>query len=118
METIKASELRIGNRIYYEYFDIETREWKQKPINVTYREIYILLNGGKIEKFVYQPIPTTEAWLFKFGFKRSSFGWIKSGMNLTPGFTLGFSSKRRSIDLKFVHQVQNLYFALTGEELI
>jgi len=73
----------------------------------------------KFEDFIVEPIPLTEEWLVKFGFKRSS----------TPNqLTLGrFSYELSYSDLyyglsrmgkcKYLHQLQNLYFALTQEEL-
>jgi hypothetical protein len=81
------------------------------------------------------PIPLTEEWLRKLGFeivieypdnyKRWSNGII--GFDKAPGeqpcFGINFDSKDalnkyKSEQLKYVHQFQNLYFALTGEELV
>lgn len=71
-----------------------------------------------------KPIPLTEEWLLKFRFKF----WDKTGMfNYHIHFRIGFvifdgewwlciDGNRLTI-IKYVHQLQNLYFALTGEEL-
>jgi hypothetical protein len=79
-----------------------------------------------------QPIPLTEEWLFKFGFitwdsKQIYNEWylnfdgvlkykiFHSKYTGVETFTMPHGDK--PIKLKSVHQLQNLYFALTGEEL-
>jgi len=90
-----------------------------------------------------EPIPLTEEWLLKFGFElnkltMSGCQWheliykphsIGASLRLTNGdhraidsgygWTLGNVSPATSIigSIQFVHQLQNLYFALTGKEL-
>jgi hypothetical protein len=76
------------------------------------------------------PIPLTEEWLLKFGFERhhfdysngviyikdvpnnNEFKWGVYPFELGSGFIIN-----KSKNLKYVHQLQNLYFALTNEEL-
>jgi hypothetical protein len=84
----------------------------------------------------YKPIPLTEEWLLKFGFKRrfACNKWFekshKGVLLLTNDFNEikgeAFSTKIEfvfihdytpSVRAKYVHQLQNLYFALTGKEL-
>jgi len=80
-----------------------------------------------------KPIPLTEEWLLKFGFTRqtapnnlpcSDFGrfriyWPSNSKNASlhfrPNETEWFPFIINKIE--YVHQLQNLYFALTGEEL-
>lgn len=73
-----------------------------------------------------KPIPLTEEWLLKAGFEiigkldmpNSPSDWFYS-KNDFP-FSITYVNKKlqfSNIDLKHVHQLQNLYFALTGEEL-
>lgn len=76
------------------------------------------------------PIPLTEEWLLKFGFNNinsKEYG-IKCGscwMSLSNPKNMGewqdyycwIFDRFKFIELKYVHQLQNLYFALTGEEL-
>ena len=74
-----------------------------------------------------KPIPLTEEWLIKFGFDKAGinvFRWYKkSGRNyhtfhLNQKSSIGtFYYSRSRIQINYVHQFQNLYFALTGEEL-
>lgn len=81
---------------------------------------------GQFSQFV-SPIPLTEEWMLKFGFENSyrsdftvtmqhatndKFG-IK--INVSTGMSLVYLGI--PIRIEFVHQLQNLYFALTGEEL-
>lgn len=75
----------------------------------------------------YQPIELTEDWLIRFGFEKN-----KIPLN-TPGKTLNILAVVNgdyfiNLDdvlgsfydlncIKYAHQLQNLYFALTNEEL-
>ena len=85
------------------------------------------------ERFVSQeikPIPLTEDWLLKFGFNGSKEEFM-FGNNNTHRLTFvndisGWQHRIVSLSgntaiydatIKHVHQMQNLYFALTGEEL-
>jgi hypothetical protein len=114
METIKASELYI-DKYYYQVVE----EYEPcTPKIIKWSEVNWYRIGECIE-FIewFEPIPLTEEWLLKFGFKKSSWGWIKNGVNIQKGFTLAFSSNKNSIEIKHLHQLQNLYFALTGQEL-
>lgn len=77
----------------------------------------------------YNPIPLTEEWLLKFGFEKltdSRDGFNNSSYTYTKGisFIVHFDGVRLSTNFwignekKYVHQLQNLYFALTNTELI
>ena len=70
------------------------------------------------------PIPLTEDWLIKLGFKKNGNSyWFNNYMDITRLHTkdgrelLMMAFTDYSFELKSVHQLQNLYFALTGEEL-
>ena len=79
------------------------------------------------------PIPLTEEWLKRLGFHHTIEDgiefWIDSpncDMMITKESPKHFSARRYSeLDgssmwlcyIKYVHQLQNLYYALTGEEL-
>ena len=93
----------------------------------------IQVNENKIRECVdyperFAPIKLTEEWLLKFGFSvRKSLGFeaydlddtytIYYNTTATPyGFELSFGVDFE-IEIKHVHQLQNLYFALTGDEL-
>lgn len=115
METMKASELRIGN--YYNEFGIP----KQVTAELILKLAQIEANG-RIAIDV-SPIDLTEEWLLKFGHKQVGdgyYGTMFNGQLITIRFdgvfyfTLNIFTR---IDLKYVHTYQNLYFALTNEEL-
>ncbi len=129
---MKANELRIGN-------------WVRQRESDTYIQIeqYLLCNE---ELCHYQPIPLTEEWLLKFGFYLDKNQWynIKYFTDCNESteemcITINLASNRCAIfdaieetdmvnilsypiftakRIYYVHQLQNLYFALTGEELI
>ena len=97
------------------------------------------------ELSVFQPIPITEEWLMKAGFeeKQINNGFIKQYFHdCTPpkyrnnyGLFFRFGEMRNesykmywyasdpvnssmhSFPCRYVHQLQNLYFAITGQEL-
>ena len=67
------------------------------------------------------PIPLTEEWLLKFGFYKSETfknSFIKKGVDIYIQDTaFWYDLLNNSIEIKSVHQLQNLFFALTNEEL-
>lgn len=125
---MKAKELRIGNIIYWDI---------PEKIGINHKVISILENSINTIPISfsdnlknYKPIPLTEDWLLKFGFVyNSSYEyWEKEGLDLTirQNYKINISKMMYSLfceDVSIciiyhVHQLQNLYFALTGEELI
>jgi hypothetical protein len=115
---IKANELRIGNYIQRDDEPLEV----DSEIIRNFDELDIILI------YKYSPIPLTEEWLLKFGFVKQRNEYIKGDYCLTLIYdttswllaefdynTDAFVHIGRNID--YVHNLQNLYFALTGEEL-
>ena len=123
---IKANELRIGNKLNF-LGDVVTFK------NITeIREdgiFWIKTFEPKIESknFHFKPIEITEEWLLKFGFKN------KNGQNryelkhigmvlLNDSVCVTMYDAYNEVDnslvlLNYIHQLQNLYFALVGSEL-
>lgn len=129
---MKANELMIGNYVYF-HGDVEEINMVD-GFGIIGREEQPLCS---IDEF--EPIPLTEEWLLKFSF-------LKDEEYLSIGrFDYKYCFKYRdwannwafyieytdsgnpnddgikypvAFDIKYVHQLQNLYFALTGEELI
>lgn len=72
-----------------------------------------------IQKYphIYRPIPLTEEWMVRFGF----IGGMKGGIALGSKFDINFYDSMgicvKTIYVEYVHQLQNLYFELTNEEL-
>ena len=113
---MKVNELRIGNFISSPRREIDIV--KQVNENNVWGQFY--------EDILPIPIPLTEKWLLDFSFKgRLDFKWNNNvGIQIIDG-KYYFAFKDLSnvlfhsiIECKYVHQLQNLYFALTGEELI
>ena len=66
----------------------------------------------------FEAIPLTEEWLLKFGFTFSDMIYSFDGfeiLDLKQG--LEFYNHDYPIKIKYVHQLQNLYYALTQTEL-
>ncbi len=117
---MKAQELRIGNLL-------KISNKIGNLISVLENDVLkISVNSNTnisapIERF--DPIPLTEEWLLKFGFEYTrilcGFNQYRNKileLSITPnGYEIFFTYKW--INIKYVHQLQNLYFALTGEEL-
>ena len=123
---MKASELRIGNYVKFDNHEDEYYKVSGCDISELSDEL-IDLNAS--------PIPLTEEWLLKFGFIRHHYDYANDVIyikNIADNeidnaefewgvypneLGSGIQIKNRK-SLKYVHQLQNLYFALTGEELI
>ena len=117
---MESSELRIGNLVYEKY-----------PSYLDYEVVDIWYIGRDLSLDYINPIPLTEEWLLKFGFNRhhddysNDVIFIKNVHNNTEfewgvypnELGSGIQIQNRKL-LKYVHQLQNLYHALTGEELI
>ena len=68
-------------------------------------------------------IPLTEEWLLMFGFVKDEEGWIYIEIK-DNSFGMNYENNKwnfywfHNVPLDHVHQLQNLYFALVGEELV
>jgi hypothetical protein len=108
---MKATELRIGNLV----------NENGEVIKIRQETLCDFANGY----VVFEPIPLTEEWLLKFGFKKPAHTWCGDVFHLTEwdkypiNWCVAMNKNNAVIieKLKYVHQLQNLYFALTGEEL-
>jgi len=111
---MKATGLRVGNWIHN---NVESTQ-------ITKNDLIFLLNGDN-EHFA-EPIQLTNSWFEKFGFDGSEYFYLHQKMYgiyfrkpyVEAKHYLVKSNGQDSITtLNYVHQLQNLYFALTGEEL-
>lgn len=120
---LKANELKYGNTLLF-LGDIVTFK------NITeIREdgiFWIKTIEPKIESknFHFKPISLTEEWLLKFGFKQEEnpFWFCNNVISISPstGTYVLYGKSGREITrtgLKYLHQLQNLHFALTNKEL-
>lgn len=106
---MKATELRIGNLFIEKYSG-------QIIKVIGLNEKTITFEGKFKNEWQAEPIPLTEEWFYNFGFiifnSSNEKGLIVVNKLVNP---LKYSIFGREI--KYVHELQNWYFLLTGEEL-
>ena len=106
---MEAKELRIGNYVNHNGF---------APITIDAVDIIHCQQHPE----AYKPIELTEEWLLKLGFNKSKFS--SNCFKITNGYKFDFAGGEvlyldsiRLEHIKYIHQLQNLHFALGGEEL-
>lgn len=122
------NELRIGNYILgtsAEIYEGKVSEIKQSENGYV---VSILGKCSNIPIIHCKGIPLTKEYLFRLGFNKiDRASW--SGLYENERIKFWFSEKYESfalygnrygydITMVYVHQLQNIYFALTGNELI
>ena len=122
---IRVQELRIGNLVEYKFtdkFDDRKEWWEVTEIDAD--DIHWLSKVDEKDED-FRPIPLTEEILLKCGFEKHSVtGWFMGkGRTITIDLKIGLIyingnivSKNKNL-FRYLHQLQNLYFALTNEEL-
>ena len=120
---MKATELRIGNLLQvngkiYSVAKLTKSGCRLQP-----------LDDSEVEAGNIEPIPLTEDLLLKLGFEECFTGFFEKADFLFDIQYDGYPRKYELIfdandglcyhkkEIKYVHQLQNLYYALTGEEL-
>ena len=107
-----AKELRIGNNIEY--------------CGTDFIVISEMIGLAEEDNNIFEPIPLTEEWLFKFGFQiddkdecyiYDTVHLVSLYKGINGGYQRIINGYNDGVELNHVHQLQNLYFALTGEEL-
>lgn len=93
-----------------------------KPKKILPNDILEEYQLNIVGEFFFKPIPITEEWLLKLGFTQSpafkNLYFIGTFLNITLGNKIMFEINDQIIsEIKYVHQLQNLYFALTQKEL-
>jgi hypothetical protein len=118
---IQANELRIGNLL----FDAVKIQIEVCALG---KDVLMAKDSGTSRYEVVRGIPLTKEWLLRCGFvnEKHGFWWINENFvlgflttddNFQAEYCFAGIGKWTVLDLKFVHQLQNLYFALTGTEL-
>lgn len=123
---MKASEFRIGNICIEKYTGELLR-----VISVNDNE-QITFSGHFTNKWQAEPIALTKEWLLRFGFFDNSYANFFIDINAEyASLCISFKDYacaqiREDVTIddhdinlpcRYVHQLQNLYFALTGQEL-
>ena len=118
---LKANELRIGNLILFD----------GKITHANTRNIAYISNSNRLkngDSIAFEPIKLTEEWLLKAGFEKLTSiekGFKSNSYTYGRGFSFivhlnnGLLSTNfwQGNEKKFLHQLQNIFFSLTGEEL-
>ena len=120
---MKATDFRLKNLVHV--YGIETE--------ITPTHLQNIQNANEKGKVIVDmtPIPLTEEWLIKMGFEKHNSYYLSPNKSSVEGFVdiLCFDLENLSfivdmseysgwtVDCKFVHTLQNLYYALTNEEL-
>lgn len=111
-----ANELRIGNWV------IGNEPFQLRPDGIPIAYYHEKKNNEPR----FKPIPITEEWLIKFGFYKSGDNCYRKGkLKYTTnqiekgktGYGSYFMFGMEVININYIHQLQNLYHSLTGEEL-
>jgi len=133
---INENEIRIGNWFHH------TEQWSTMQGDNTLDSFdfkwtsssWYQIGECLLSLEVLEPIPLTENWLLKFGFNKDyKQGYVGIDVNnsdfvLTEPLVIGewqtnyifqFNAGNLSkfTELKYVHQLQNLFFTITGKEL-
>ena len=114
---MEASELRIGNLIEMPCFPEFGKGNSDGPFYAIKKVRPSTIAEAYTYKFewVGKPIDLTEEWLYRLGLTKE----VKEMLGIWNNgdaiyFSYGFE---RDLKINHVHQLQNLYFALTGDEL-
>ena len=115
---MKANELRIGNLIKHHDKTITVAGIVRNTIYYESKELCFDSNIGEYNPF--QPIQLTEEWLLKFGFVEefeNKFYKDSIAIEVFENECILYIGYFVDLAINYVHQLQNLHFALTGEEL-
>lgn len=134
---MKTEELRIGNLVNYKWFEMSYFKDNNKKRTIVHREAVtilgidaqnnrVLIKANQIRKNLtwisldkIKPIGLTEEYLLNIGFIWSDpFGcFVNKGYMIEKIGDL-LCDRRYGVVIKYVHQLQNLYFMVKGNELI
>lgn len=125
--SVSVREFRIGNLVNYNgnhnEIGIVSEILKNDLTNVSPYKIGINHRVDiryDIDKL--KPIQLTEDWLLSFGFKNhENYFWYKKENVFSNMLSVGIQNKDGVItiieNIRYLHQLQNLYYIFTGSEL-
>jgi len=113
-----SKELRVGNLLIGFRPEAQKEPVEFKVISIEPEGVNNPVMGYLWDEI--KPIPLTEDWLIKFG-----LSWLVRGERYRIINDIQIELERKFVLIEttiiarcqYVHQLQNLYFALTGEEL-
>lgn len=111
---IKSNDLRLGNLIL----------WNGEIRDIGKGSIVFLDSYNEEDFEEFSGIPLTTEILQECGFVKNENGifvnnqvWIDAGFKFTPVYCEGSFKRFIGKGIIHLHELQNLYYALTGEEL-
>jgi len=111
---MKTNELRVGNWVFEDF----ERKWEIEDFNNYHRASY----GDEISDKI-EPIKLTEEWLLDFGFNKTASKFFDiNELSLlkrigTESDYYVYINEALTLTVSYVHELQNLYFALIRKEL-
>jgi len=119
------NELRLGN-----WIESDNKEWDSKKKEWNISRVQFQINEAQMrnilftEKTEFDFIPLNQQWLKDFGFKED-----KATMDLLFDYLICLERQQNELfivntenkiqyKIEYVHELQNIVFALTGKELI
>lgn len=125
---MNVEDLRIGNYVIDSFNDVQ-KKVDVNDIAIAYKYQYL-----KLLSIPYEPIKLTEDWLEKFGFSDKEYkrGYIGIDNKQELSFVLQKPEfmgewqtfyafelpQSRFVEIEFVHQLQNLFYSIEGEDLV
>ena len=139
---MEAKDLRIGNYVCQRHNHLVNAPGYATDISkpmiihtikpVRGRRYFVRFNGAGYDTDVEKslvPIPLTDEWLERLGFRlvcgygweistdEGSFLWIDPDDDFTFSFGVPYEASGNRRQIKYVHELQNLYYALVGRDL-
>lgn len=122
---MEAKKLRVGNIVNTFVNTTEGKRYTRGVIKALHMNTAEVEDNNTMQYNMVEPIELNHSWLIAFGFemynecfykielkRRYSDGWFLSHDNeLTKSMSEFF------VRLKYVHELQNFWFSLTGKEL-
>ena len=114
METLKSIDLRINNFVLHKNEVLAVKSISNSVVSLDGKNYWVLIKDCK-------PIQLTEAWLIRAGFEKFRHikdgivfdnSWLRINESMVAYWRGGYIGK-----IKYVHSLQNIYFALVGTEL-
>jgi len=111
---MKRTELRIGNYLKLGTIKLRVSEINQESFYAENEDEEFFKNTA----WEIEPIELSEEWLLKFGFNYQDAKYWTDGLCIhTSDKDFYIIQEQGRVFIKSVHQLQNLYFALRGQEL-
>ena len=118
---MEATELRIGNLVL-------DSDYPYDEIKITY-DCFDKMETNRLQQcfeqvpFIYKPIPLTEEWMVKSKAKKVANTYILDRFlfiwkpEYGYWYVMDLDSLTYLTKIEFVHELQNFYFVMQGEEL-